>query len=209
MAPCLPAYLSHPGPLRPFLPVLLNWFFCLHPFLFLTLVPQRSQLSPLLSPQPPSATAAALCWGPTDLVPPDSELWITKAKLEDALKGALTQPPKTEATIFPSHTPQRKGLVCSLKSGGLGIKSTGWIPRLHLEGENGICLGADSCLAIFLCSPHPQLFGCGSSLAHSPGLCSGSSSFHRCHRSLLAPSVACQVGLLTTAARVIPSKINI
>lgn len=192
MAPCLPAYLSLQWPFRPFLPVLLNWFFCLHPFLFHTLVPQPSRLSQ----QPPSA--ATLCWGPTDLVPRDSELWITKAKLEDALKGPLTQLPKTEVTIFPSHTPQRKGVVCSL-----------WIPRLHLEGENGMYLGADSCLAIFLCSPHPQLFGCGSSLAHSPGLYSGSSSFHRCHSSLLAPSVACLVGLFTTAARVIPSKINI
>lgn len=203
MTPCLPAYLSLQWPFRPFLPVLLNWFFCLYPFLFHTLVLQRSRLSQ----QPPSA--ATLCWGPTDLVLWDSELWITKEKLEDALKGPLTQLPKTEVTIFPSHTPQRKGVVCSLKSGGLGIKSTGWIPRLHLEGENGMYLGADSCLAIFLCSPHPQLFGCGSSLAHSPGLYSGSSSFHRCHSSLLAPSVACQVGLFTTAAPVIPSKINI
>lgn len=139
----------------------------------------------------------------------DSELGITKAKLEDALQGPLPQLPKIEVTIFPPHTPQRKGVVCSLKSGGLGSKSTDWMPRLHLEGENGIYLGAGSCLATFLCSPHPQLFGCGSFLAHSPGLYSGSSSFHRCHSSLLAPSVACQVGLFTTAARVIPSKINI
>lgn len=82
-------------------------------------------------------------------------------------------------------------------------------PSLTFGGENGIYLGVDSCLAIFLCSPHPQLFGCGSSLAHNAGLYSGSSSFHRCHSSLLAPSMACQVGLFTTAARVIPSKINI
>lgn len=202
MAPCLPVYLSHPGPFRPFLPVLLNWFFCLHPFLFHTLVPQH-----LSSHLPPRLLLYA----------DDPQTWFHQILNCESLKQNWRMPWREHWLSLlkqkppPSlPTPHRGRDWCAASNlEDLESKARAESLAYIWRGENGICLGADSSLAIFLCSPHPQLFGCGSSLAHSPGLCSGSSSFHRCHSNLLAPSMACQVGLLTTAARVIPSKINI
>lgn len=204
MAPCLPAYLSHQRSFRPFLPVLLNWFFCLHPFLFHTLVPQQSQLSQ----QPPSTLP---------LYAEDPQTWFHQILNCESLKQSWRMPLRDHWLSFlkqksPSSlpTPHRGGEWCAASNlEDLESKARAEFLAYIWRGENDIYLGADSCLAIFLCSPHPQLICCGSSLAHSPGLYSGSSSFHRCHSSLLAPSVACQVGLFTTAARVIPSKINI
>lgn len=80
MAPCLPAYLSHQWPFRPFLPVLLNWFFCLHPFLFHTLVLQGSQLSQ----QPPSL--------PLPLYSKDPQTWFYEILSRDSLKQSWKMP---------------------------------------------------------------------------------------------------------------------
>lgn len=122
LAPCLPVYLMHQWPTIQAIPSCLA-----------LLVPPPAPIKlPHPGPWISAISVAALCWDPTDLVPWDSELWLITAKLKDALKGPLTQCPKTEVTIFPSHTPQRKGVVCSFKYGGLGIKSTGWIPHLYL-----------------------------------------------------------------------------
>lgn len=112
--------------------------------------------------------------------------------------------PKTQAIIFSSHTPKEKEWSVAPNSVGLGIKF--WISHTLWENTYAcmhthahIYPGTSRYVLIFLCSSQTS-----DSTLPKPWPWFTSSSLHRYCSRLPVPSLACNVGLLTSATWVIP-----